>query len=243
MGTEAVFVHYRQTGAPMPVPAHEHQPYPHSDRPRWLDQVLSALSGRATREGLDPVYRQLRRLAGAVPFTVVHDWHARTVWPTVSTMDTGSVTELHRRALAGDTAGEDEWLTALEPLLQRVYRSGYAYADGYATARSAALVYAHGNGFGEDEAVSYADYYARLSTDANARMSAEAHAIAQARALARAFATADEEAYAGAYPYAVVRIAAATNEAATNEAATNGTATDAAYDRLAIGLAGSLGRA
>ncbi|MEH0974327.1 hypothetical protein V6U77_24660 [Micromonospora sp. CPCC 205546] len=213
--------------------------------PAWLAAVLAALA-----EGHDPatppawwrrVDGELDRLAGRVPFRVVYDWHAR-VLASASGSDAGRrVGDLHRRALAGDRVGADEWRAALRPALRELYRAAYPYAEARAVAYANAEVYATANGYGPDEVAGFAAHYADLSTGANAEAFADANAIANADALAGALARADETAYAGTYPAALVRayaLAAAHRAGAAGAPRVLWTA----YGRLADALAESLSR-
>ncbi|MFV2116104.1 hypothetical protein ACFHW0_27720 [Micromonospora sp. LOL_025] len=212
--------------------------------PAWLAAVLAALAeGHAPAA---PVWRlrvdaELDRLAGRVPFPVVHDWHARVLASTHGGDAGRAVGDLHRRALAGDRVGADEWRGALRPALRALYRAAYPYAEARAVAYANAEVYATANGYGPDEVVEFAAHYADLSTGANAEAFADANALANADALAGALARADASAYAGTYPAALVRAYAL---AAANRAGAAGAphVLRAAYGRLADALAESLSR-
>ncbi|MFY1594548.1 hypothetical protein [Micromonospora sp. WMMD737] len=213
--------------------------------PAWLAAVLAALA-----EGHDPatppdwrrrVDGELDRLAGRVPFPVVHDWQARVLASTPGGDAGRLVGDLHRRALAGDRVGADEWRDALRPALRELYRAAYPYAEARAVAYANAEVYASANGYGPDEVVEFAAHYADLSTGANAEAFADANAIANADALADALAMADAAAYAETYPAALARAYAL---AAANRAGAAGAphVLAAAYGRLADALAESLSR-
>ena len=235
---------------------------PAAGMPAWLAQLVAALIDGQQPGTADDWARRLQaelvRLDGEVPFTVVHDWHARTVAPLLEqACADGSVQRavgrLHAAALAGRSVTEPEWAAALEPALREVYQRAYGYSDAYAVNYANAEVYGTANGFGEAGTREYATYYAELATGANLRAYADANAIANARACAAAFATADPAAYAESYPYAAVRAyaqALADPAGSAAEFGDSGTAAAqrdahrwAAYHRLADGLLGSLGRA
>lgn len=179
--------------------------------------------------------------------------------------------QLHARAADGERFGEAEWQAAIEPVLRALYRQAYGYAEAYATARASALAYAQANDFSESGAVEFADSYAKLSTDSNRKSYTEANAVANAAVLAAAYASGDAQAYAEAYPFALVHACAhacanqacpesqaepatqadrsgpagagvAGAGAAGDEAATRAERRQAAYARLANGLAESLTR-
>jgi hypothetical protein len=213
----------------------------HPIRPAWLVPVVAVLvegsDGAGGGRWLSRVYQAVEQLDGRVPFVVVHDWYANVVVPMWGCEPT--VETLHQRALNGAAISQDEWVAALEPALRTVYHRAYPIAEAYSTASANALEYARANGFGEAEAVEYADFYARLSSGANARAAAEAQAIALARALASAFIRADEGAFAATFPFATIR---ATVESTMGDRSL-GEHRRIAYGRLADGLADALGRA
>ncbi len=228
--------------------------------PAWPAQVAWALfAGQepaAAREWAGRVHERLRRMSGQVPFAVVHDWHATTVLPLLSRSCAGQeqVGALHASALAGATVTRAQWAGALEAALPEVYRRAYAYRDAWQVNYDGALVYGTAHGFGEEGARDYAVYYADLATGANVRAYADANAYASARSWADAFAAADPDGYARTFPYAAVR-AYALALASTADPGQPGAARDAqdpaartareqaAYARLADGLAASLDRA
>jgi len=218
------------------------------DTPAWLAQVVTALfdglEPAAARDWAARIHAQLVWLDDAVPFAVVHDWHARTVAPLLGEVCDGqaAVGALHARALAGSSVAEPRWAAALEPALRDVYRRAYAYDDAYRVNYDSAHAYGTANGFGDEGTREYATYYAELATGANLRAYADANAIAGAHACATAFAAADPVAYAQTYPYAAARAyarALASAEADADRSARERTA----HARLADGLAASLGRA
>ncbi|GAA2153294.1 hypothetical protein GCM10009760_50860 [Kitasatospora kazusensis] len=218
--------------------------------PEWLKGVGEALfevmAADAGREWARRVHRELVRLDGEVPFTVVHDWHHRSVQPVLAEASTRrggdaarhrAVADLHERASNGERVGEPAWTAALGPALREMYGYAYPYADAYAAAASAAGAYASANGYGEDEAAAYGASYAELNTEANARAHADANALANAPAVARALAASDPAAYAATYPAARVRaVVRAYAEQDRTSAGDVGA-------RLADGLADSLARA
>ncbi|MFI6638520.1 SpcZ [Streptomyces sp. NPDC050504] len=234
--------------------------------PEWFGQAAATLYGGqgpgAAREWAHRVHAELDRLAGRVPFSVVHDWHAHTVMPALAEAGSGAAGDgadgagkgaleavrlLHLRALAGEPVARAEWADALGSALTGVYRDAYPYADSYAASSVSAREYALDNDYTEEKAAEFAQMYAKLNTDANALSFAGAHALANAGALAAAFADADEEALAAAYPFAYVRVCAlavGTVEGRDEEAARQRAAAyEAACGRLAAGLAESLERA
>src|SRR5690242_10754011 len=133
-----------QSGPPI-LPDGGGRSYTTADMPQWLFQVAAALvegqEAATVRDRVARISDQLDRLSGRVPFSVVHDWHAHCVAPTlaelIEPLDRASglqetVRLLHVRALAGERVSANEWTTALEPALRQVYRHAYAYADSYA---------------------------------------------------------------------------------------------------------------
>ena len=105
--------------------------------PRWLAQMVPWFfdnqSETDAKDWGSRFYAELKRLDGAVPFSVVHDWQANTVSPLaieVATMRKRdiapheAVRDLHIRALAGDLAPRDEWFQKL--------KHAYAYANANA---------------------------------------------------------------------------------------------------------------
>lgn len=236
--------------------------------PEWFGQAAVTLFGGqdpgAARDWARRVHAELDRLDGRVPFSVVHDWHAHTLVPALAGTGSGadggtdsaadggaleSVRLLHLRALAGERATETEWADALVPALTGVYDRAYPYEVSYASSSASAREYALDNDYDEERAAEFAEMYAKLNTDANARSFADANALANARALAVAFAGADEGALAQAYPFAYVRACALAVSATDgkgdegNKGGQESAAYRAACGRLADGLAGSLGRA
>ncbi|MFD9635939.1 SpcZ [Streptomyces violascens] len=221
----------------------------------WLMQMAASLFGGQDSDPAGAWVRRLHaglgRLGGQVPFWVVHDWHVYTVAPllTQASVRCGAdgeaqegVRRLHSRALAGERVTETEWARALEPALAEVYRRAYPYADAHAAASASAHAYAMDNDYGEERAAEFASVYAELNTDANARSFAVANALANARALAAAFAAADEHALADAYPFAYVHACAFAVARADDAGEEWPGRYRAACERLADGLADSVGR-
>jgi hypothetical protein len=155
---------------------------------------------------------------------------------------------LHGQATAGEPAEAPVWEAALRPVLHQLYRLAYDYAGSYATAHASASTYATANNFSPAGAVSFAESYAAYSAEANRQSFAESNAPATAAALAAAYAqhgsTAAEVAYAEAYPFALVRACAraSTGARAAPDSDEQGGRGQAAYLRLADGLADSLAR-
>ena len=202
--------------------------------PSWLGRLLDALS-----EGLAPVedwagrvHASLVRLNGRVPFSVLHDWQAGSVWPLLSpVVGPSELAGLHARAGAGQAVPAETWRVALEPALRAIYHRAYDYDSGYAVNYANAEVYGLANDFGEQGTREYAEYYAELATGANRKASADANAIAVSEVLADCFAAAGAG-YAESFPDAAVgAYARACDDPAV------------AYRRLADGLADSLARA
>lgn len=149
--------------------------------PRWLaQQVVYFFDGQnfddAKAWGLE-FYAQIKRLNGAVPFSVVHDWQANVVAPLAietaeklkrDTAPHVAKQSLHVRALAGDLANREEWGAVLRPAFRAVY------ADAYANADVAADAYADAN-------AAYADAYADANADAYAYADADAKKLAVKR--------------------------------------------------------------
>ncbi|HET6209941.1 MAG TPA: hypothetical protein VFD94_06145, partial [Jatrophihabitans sp.] len=176
--------------------------------PPWTAQLIDALYDglppAAAQDWAGRVHAELLRLAGRVPFSVLHDWHADTVGPLLDPV-CGPSAGLHARARSGEPASAEDWLTALVPALRAVYHWAYDYAGGYAVNYANAEVYGLANDFGEEGTREYATYYAELATGANRTACADANAIAVGRALAECFAAADPAGYAETFPYAAVR--------------------------------------
>jgi hypothetical protein len=177
--------------------------------PPWLAALIAALAEPGEATG--PILGELARLGNAVPFRAVYDWHAYLFGdgpgdvPEAVEAPGAAVVGLCHRAARGERVEVPEWRAALRPALRALYRSAYPYAEAHRVAYANAHAYATANGYQGAEIVEFAEYYARLSTDANAEAYAEANAIANADALATALATADERAYAGTYPAALLR--------------------------------------
>lgn len=234
--------------------------------PAWLPQVLGVL-----HDGQDPetAARWERRVVGCwsavLPFTVVHDWQARTVVPMmVAAEPAGTAAEepaggptataeqpavelqrMHARAAAGDRFEEAGWRAVLEPVLYQLYRDAYGYADAYATAHASASAYASANNFSPDGAVRFAESYAADSTEANRQSYAESNAVATAALLAAAYATHDHQAYADAYPFALLHAcahASANRARPAADEADRAARRQATYAHLADGLADSFAR-
>jgi hypothetical protein len=158
---------------------------PSSVMPRWLAQMVPWFFDNqpfddAKGWGL-AFYAELKRLKGAVPFSVVHDWQATIVGPmNVEICEAPgwdaalplAVQRLHERALAGDLAPRDEWFAALKPSLQQAYRK--RYADAYAYANAYADAHANANAY------AYADAHANANAYADAHANAYAYANANA---------------------------------------------------------------
>jgi hypothetical protein len=208
---------------------------PASGLPAWTARLLDALyegQSEGVQDWAGRVHAQLVRLAGRVPFSVVHDWHVGTVWPLLEPVcATSELAGLHARAGAGQVVPAETWRVALEPALRAIYHRAYDYDSGYAVNYANAEVYGLANDFGEQGTREYASYYAELATGANRKASADANAIAVGRALADCFAADDPVGYAESFPDAAVRAYAQ---------AAGGSET---YRRLADGLADSLAQA
>lgn len=211
--------------------------------PPWLTQVCAVLA-----ESRDPataaawtrrIDGAVGRLGGQVPFRVVYAWHARIVRAAPAVPAIQRLGCCYTRALTGDRVTTHQWRAALRPVLRGLYRASYPYAKARQAGHANALAYANANGYRPDEAAEFADYYADLSTAANARAYAEANAIANAEALASALAGADADAYAATYPGALVR-AYVLAQVHGDEATDPIPATQRAYGRLADALAASL---
>ena len=129
---------------------------PASIMPRWLAQMVPAFFDRQKQEDAFPwgvaFTAALARIDGKVPFSVIHDWHANTVFQLrVSVAERRgrdpaphkALQALHLRALGGEKISADEW----KPIL----RYAYAYADAYADADADAYADA------DADAYAYAD--------------------------------------------------------------------------------------
>ncbi|MFB7781064.1 SpcZ [Streptomyces bauhiniae] len=161
-------------------------PVPDLGLPGWLWQVSAVLhdglDGSVARDWVLRLHGALARLAGPVPFDVVHDWQARTVAPMLVEAcirrdhpagPQEAVRELHLRALAGERVTAAEWEAALEPALRVAHRLAYAYADAFTDAYAGAHAYAVANDYGAERAAEFAGSYAESNTGANAASFAE----------------------------------------------------------------------
>ncbi|MET9450566.1 SpcZ [Streptomyces cinerochromogenes] len=229
--------------------------------PDWLWQVVTVLhdgqDAAAAGDWAARLHGELARLGGRVPFSVVHDWHARTVAPVLAEASVrrgrprepqDAVRDLHLRALAGEPVTTAEWEAVLLPALREAYRLAYAYADAFAQAYAGAHAYAVAHDYGAERAAEFAGEYAGLNTGANAASFAEGNALANAGATAAAWAAADARAYAEAWPFAHVQVYALA-WAGRERAAAGEEGGDAQRERLrsvcrrlADGLVGGLAR-
>jgi len=226
----------------------------HPNLPRWLRQVVPALLA-GDDGGERSLLDALGRIDGAVPFRVVHDWHAAAVAPLA--IETSGrrggdpalhrrVRDLHQRALSGAVPAQAEWLAALRPALREIYGHAYPARAAYDRAHASALTYGSvpGNAamiarhFGT--AQDYARTYAELSSTANAAAFADANTDANAAAGAAAYAAGDAEAYADAHAHGVVNACIAAHAQGCPDPAAG---RRDAHRRLAGGLAESLLRA
>ncbi|MEU1283561.1 SpcZ [Kitasatospora sp. NPDC005856] len=236
--------YYSSLGAAAPTPGGP------ASVPPWLAQVSEVLfdgmDAEAARAWARRVHRELERLSGRVPFSVVHDWYCSAVGPMLAEAGArrgGSAAQqhvpaLHADALAGGRIDEGTWRGALEPELRELFHHAYPYAEAYATSAAAAGSYALANGYDAAEAARYGETYAELNTAANVRAHADANALANAAALAAAYAAADPDAYAATCPAARVRAVVRVHADPQDEHGEH-----AAWARLADGLAVCLARA
>ncbi|QXI25596.1 hypothetical protein [Pseudomonas vanderleydeniana] len=160
---------------------------------RWSNELQTALAG----------------WGGPPPFRLMHAWQAETVLPVLLEAgiegargtDLLTLQQLHRRAALGLNGRRGEWLAALKAILPGLYRQAFPYASSHARAHEIALDYATAPAntamiaehFGDAKA--YADYYAQLSTEANAIAFADANSRAHARIAAGVYADNDARLY------------------------------------------------
>jgi hypothetical protein len=143
--------------------------------PRWLAQMVPRFFDRQTFADAKAwglaFYQQLERLDGAVPFSVVHDWHCSTVCPLAIDVATErgrdiaphvALQNLHLRALAGEIVAATEW----HPVLKNAYANAYANANANAY-NAYAYAYADADAFADANSA-YAYAYAYANADANA---------------------------------------------------------------------------
>jgi hypothetical protein len=250
-----------EAGMAAPAPHADGESASGSDLPDWLWQVVAVLydgqHAAVSKDWARRLHGDLERLGGAVPFAVVHDWHAHDVAPMLAEASARrgwseepqqAVRRLHTRALAGEQIDEAEWNAVLEPVLREAYHLAYAYADAFANAYAGAHEYAIGNDYGQERAAEFAGTYAELNTSANAASFADSNGIASAAATAAAFAAADAHGYAEACPFAHVQVYAHAcadqdRTAAQQQRAAQDERLRTTYRRLAEGLADSLARA
>jgi hypothetical protein len=146
---------------------------PASVMPRWLAQMVPWFFDRQRAEDAfawgDRFYAELSRLDGSVPFSVIHDWHARFVGPMAVDVAAKrerdvavheSLIETHKAALAGNPLSKDEWISVLRPAFKDADADAdaNAYADAYADADADAYAYADADAYAY--AYAYADAYA-----------------------------------------------------------------------------------
>ena len=150
--------------------------------PRWLAQMVPGFFDRqkeadAFAWGL-AFTAELARINGAVPFSVVHDWHANTVCQLGidaaekcgrDTAPHKALQALHLRALAGE----------------KIHADGYERTSPVCTYPADAFADANANA--NANANAYADAYADAFADANAYAFADANANAYAYAYAFAW--------------------------------------------------------
>jgi hypothetical protein len=174
----------------------------------WLTPLTQVLCEGQATEHAERLRAALQRFDGPVPFRLVHLWRADVVLPLLRDalpehpQDLLTLQRLHQRAALGLLGRQGEWRMALKPVMQRLYRRAYAYNAAYAQAHESTMTFglAPANTtmlaeqFGDVEA--FAQYYAQLSTEANATAFAQANAGANTEIAARAFARNDANAYA-----------------------------------------------
>jgi len=177
-------------------------------RTGWLTPLVRVLCEGQGLEHAECLRAERQRFDGPLPFRLVHQWQADVVLPLLREalpehpQDLLTLQRLHQRAALGLPGRQGEWRMALRPVMQRLYRRAYAYNAAYVQAHDSALTFglAPANTrmiaeqFGDAEA--FAQYYAQLSTEANASAFAQANAGASTEIAARAFARNDAEAYA-----------------------------------------------
>lgn len=177
-------------------------------RADWLTPLAQVLCEGHGAEQAERLRAELQRFDGPLPFRLVHQWQAEVVLPLLREalpehpQDLLTLQRLHQRAALGLLGRQGEWRMALRPVMHRLYRRAYAYNAAYAQAHDSAMSFglAPANStmiteqFGDAEA--FAQYYAKLSTEANALAFAQANAGANTEIAARAFARHDAQAYA-----------------------------------------------
>jgi hypothetical protein len=129
-------------------------------------------------------YEQLSRLNGAVPFSVVHDWHANVLGPLAIEVATKrkrnviaheALATMHAKALAGEKFSAEEW----QPALKAAFFDAYTYTAAADDAATTAYTYtaAADVSMGADDD----DAYAYAGTIVYAEMNAGAYTVALKR--------------------------------------------------------------
>ncbi len=142
--------------------------------PRWLALLVPWLfDNQAKADALDwgsRFYRELARLDGRVPFSVVHDWQGNVIGSLAVEMSTkrGSKVEahealraMHAEALAGKSFTADEW----RPVLKAAFIDADAFSSANANDLAFASALASANASASANAYAYA--YACTNEDAD----------------------------------------------------------------------------
>ena len=155
---------------------------PSAIMPRWLAQMVPWFFDRQNFDDAKTwgvrFYAELKRVKGAVPFSVIHDWQANVVGPLAIEVSTRrgrnvaahqALAAMQSEALAGKKFAAEEWRPVLREAFLDAYAYAYAYADAYTDAYANADAYAYADAYADAFAVKrladgMADCLARVST-------------------------------------------------------------------------------
>ena len=148
-------------------------------------------------------YRELVRLDGRIPFSVIHDWHANTVVPLVIDISNHAgpnpwqgadrpkaLQDLHVVALAGRSIAADKWRPVLHDAFAHIYADNRLSPAVTSTRRYSldetiamnANAYAGAYASADADAFAHAYWLAEYSLDAYADLAVTAYGIVQRHA-------------------------------------------------------------
>ena len=145
-------------------------------------------------------YRELARLDGHIPFSVIHDWHANTIAPLVIEISNHAgpnpwqgadrpkaLQALHAAAIAGRKVAADEWRPVLRGAFAHIHAGGRLGSAVVGTRRYTlnetvamnADAYADAYASGDADAFAHAYWFTECALDAYADLAVTAHSIIQ----------------------------------------------------------------
>ena len=145
-------------------------------------------------------YRELARLDGHIPFSVIHDWHANTIAPLVIDISNRvgpnpwrgadhpkALQDLHAGALAGRSIAANEWRAVLRDAFAHIHAGGRLGPAVTATQRFTldetvamnADAYAGAYASADADAFAHAYWFTECSLDAYADLAVTAYGIIQ----------------------------------------------------------------